>query len=144
MNARTTLRSACAAAALLVAAAAPARLHAQAQPPAAAQEAKDLPLTAEQRLVYVGHYEATRPDGRKMGLRVFEENGALRGLPDDKDGSESKRLVYQGDNVFYPEGVPYFVMTFTVADGKATKFSFTREGRTFDALRTADAPAAHP
>jgi hypothetical protein len=138
MNARTraALCLACAAAALALAA--PTRLAAQAQTPApaaATETVKDLPLTAEQRQACVGTYEATGPDGQKVSMRVFEENGVLRGLPSNRDQSESRRLLYQGDNVFQPEGMPRFVMTFTIADGKATKFSFGREGQTFDALR---------
>ena len=139
---RTAVRLACAAAALALAA--PMRLAAQTQTPAAppaapaapaADAPKDLPLTAEQRQAYVGTYEATLPDGQKVNLRVFEENGVLRGLPSNRDAADSRRLLYQGDNVFQPEGMPRFVMTFTVADGKATKFTFTREGQVFDAVR---------
>lgn len=138
MHARTraAIRLACAAAALALAA--PMRLAAQTQTPApaaATETVKDLPLTAEQRQAYVGTYEASGPDGQKVSMRVFEENGALRGLPSNRDASQSRRLLYQGDNVFQPEGMSSFVMTFTLADGKATKFSFTREGAVYDAVR---------
>jgi len=136
VSTRAAVRLACAAAVLALAA--PLRLAAQTQTPApaaASETVKDLPVAAEQRQAYVGTYEATMPDGQKVSLRVFEENGVLRGLPSNRDPSDSKRLLYQGDNVFQPEGMPRFVMTFTLADGKATKFSFTREGQVFDAVR---------
>jgi hypothetical protein len=45
----------------------------------AAAPVKDLPLTAAQRQVFVGKYSVTMPHGEQTTLRVFEENGQLKG-----------------------------------------------------------------
>ena len=42
-------------------------------------------------------------------------------------------MLHQGGNVFHPEGMPEFVVTFTMEGAKATKFvvkspEFTMEG----------------
>jgi hypothetical protein len=86
-------------------------------------EVKDLPLTAIQRQRYIGKYETELPEsnGEKVALRVFEENGVLRlwvGNP-----NESRRLIYQGDNVFLLENTPGFVLTFVVVHDVAMKFT---------------------
>lgn len=86
---------------------------------------KDLPLTAAQRQAFVGTYAVTLPFGEPRSLRIFEENGVLMARPDDRP--EATRLLYQGDNVFRPEGVPNFVFTFVLENGRATKFSVPRE-----------------
>ena len=36
------------------------------------------------------------------------------------------RLVYQGNNVFLVENVPDFSLSFTVENGRATKFSLVK------------------
>ena len=84
---------------------------------------KDLPLTAAQRQAFVGTYAVTLPYGEQRTLRVFEEDGVLKGQPND---NEPRRLLYQGDNVFRPEGAD-FVLTFVVENGRATKFTSRRE-----------------
>ena len=55
-----------------------------------------------------------------MKERIFEENGALRLWVSNPD--ESRRLLYQGDNVFLLENTPAFVLTFVVNDA-AMKFT---------------------
>ena len=86
-------------------------------------------LTPEQRQGFVATYTLTTPEGA-MPFRIFEQAGALHGQPGD---DEPKRLLYQGDNVFQPEGMPEFTVTFTMEGTKATKFvvkspEFTLEG----------------
>ena len=120
-------------AALAVALAFAAPAAAQETAPAAAAAAqgamKDLPLTTEQRQGFVATYTINTPDGA-MPFRIYEQNGALHGQPGD---DEPKRLLYQGNNVFHPEGMPEFTVTFTLDGTKATKFvvkspEFTLEG----------------
>ena len=117
-------------AALAVALAFAAPVAAQETAPAPAAPAmKDLPLTPEQRQGFVATYTLTTPEGA-MPFRIFEQAGALHGQPGD---DEPKRLLYQGDNVFQPEGMPEFTVTFTMEGTKATKFvvkspEFTLEG----------------
>ena len=118
-----------AALAIATAAAAPAAAQETTPAPATA-EMKDLPLTPEQRQGYVGVYSITTPEGT-MPFRIYEVNGALHGQPGDDD---PKRLLYQGNNVFQPEGMPEFVVTFTMDGAKATSFvvkspEFTLEGK---------------
>ncbi|HEX6749590.1 MAG TPA: hypothetical protein VF092_20025 [Longimicrobium sp.] len=136
MKARFTAARLAITAAAVLALALPARAAAQQTPapPAQAAAPKDLPLTAEQRQAYVGTYDVSRPDGEKVTLRIFEEDGVLKGQPSDNP-TEVKRLMYQGDNVFVPEGVP-MTLAFTVVDGRATKFTFTqRDGEPHEAVR---------
>ncbi|CAN5894517.1 hypothetical protein BH11GEM1_BH11GEM1_31710 [soil metagenome] len=103
---------------------APARSPAQAPARDATRstlEGKDLPLTAVQRQSYVGRYETELPGGEKVTMRIFEENGALRLWVSNPD--ESRRLFYQGDNVFLLENAPAFVLTFNVVNDAAVKFT---------------------
>lgn len=116
-----------AAALLLLALALPGRLTAQ------APAAKDLPLSPAERQVFVGTYHVTLPGGMETDFRVFEENGALEGTPGNQD--ETRRLVYQGDNVFLVEGVPDFSLTFTVEHGRATKFILRKEDGSGEGIR---------
>jgi hypothetical protein len=85
---------------------------------------KDLPLTPAQRQAFVGTYRVSLPHGEERTARIFEENGVLKLHPSD---AEPARLLYQGNNVFHPEGMPDFVFTFTVENGRATKFTVRRE-----------------
>ena len=124
------------AAALSMALALPVVAHAQAgtSAPAEASAPKDLPLTAAERQQYVGTYLVSAPDGsgQTMPFRVYEEKGALYGQP---QGGEAKRILYQGQNQFRPEGEGGSVVTFTVQDGKATRFSVTTPHGTLQAVR---------
>jgi hypothetical protein len=118
-----------AALAVALAFAAPAAAQDAATAPAAQAAMKDLPLTVEQRQGFVATYTLNTPDGA-MPFRIFEQNGALHGQPGD---DEPKRLQYQGENVFMPEGMPEFTLTFTMEGQRATKFvvkspEFTLEG----------------
>ena len=81
---------------------------------------KDLPLTTEQRAIYVGNYAIELPGGEKVTLRIITENGALN-LWASNPG-ETRRLLYQGDNVFLIENAPGFVITFVVVHNFATTF----------------------
>jgi hypothetical protein len=111
---------------LAVALGVPQRSYAQAEAhdnTIAKVEGKDLPLTAIQRQSYIGKYETELPNsnGEKVALQVFEENGVLRlwvGNP-----NESRRLIYQGDNVFLLENTPGFVLTFVLVHDVAMKFT---------------------
>jgi hypothetical protein len=129
-QARGRLRLAPYFAALAIAATAAAPAAAQETTPApATAEMKDLPLTAEQRQAYVGVYSVAMPEGT-MNFRVYEQAGALFGAPGD---DEPKRLLYQGENLFRPEGMPEFSVAFTMEGSRAAKFvvkspEFTLEG----------------
>ncbi len=90
----------------------------------AADAVKDLPLTAEQRSAVVGRYLVTLPHGPRVSFRVFEENGVLKGQP---EGEGAARLLHQGDNVFFVEGVPDFSFAFHVENGRATKLTLRKE-----------------
>ena len=89
--------------------------------PAAAAQAtvKDLPLTAAERQSFVASYSVTLPLGGGSVVRIFEENGVLKALSD----GETRRLLYQGDGVFRPEGMADFVLTFVIESGRATRFT---------------------
>ena len=93
---------------------------------AAAAPMKDLPLTAAERQVFVGTYAVTLPYGEPRTLRILEENGVLKGQTDEEPG-KSIRLLYQGENMFRPEGIADFVFTFVVESGRATRFTVQRE-----------------
>jgi hypothetical protein len=86
---------------------------------------KDLPLTAAQRQAFVGSYAVTLPYGEPRSFRIFEENGMLKAQTDEDPGS--RRLLYQGDNIFHPEGMPQFVFAFVLQGGRATSFTVQRE-----------------
>ena len=118
-------------AALAIALAFAAPAAAQDATAAAAPAMKDLPLTAEQRQGYIGSYAAATPDGR-MAFRIYEEAGVLKGQP---EGNEPKRLFYQGENVFHPEGMPEFKVTFTMDGAKAAKFVATTPEGPIEAVR---------
>ena len=121
--------------ALLLIIAAPANVSGQAPSrdttPAAAT-VKDLPLTPAQRQVFVGTYRVALPHGEERTARIFEENGVLKMHPSD---AEPARLLYQGNNVFHPQGMPHFVFTFTVENGRATKFTVRREDGVMEGVR---------
>ena len=101
--------------------------------PAAAPVSRiaDLPLTAEQRQVYVGSYNVVTPEGQ-MIFRVFEENGLLKGEP---QGEEAIRIYNQGAHVFNPQGMPDFTITFAVVDGRATKLTARRGDMVLEGTR---------
>ena len=86
---------------------------------AAQATVKDLPLTATERQSFVGSYSVTLPLGGGSVVRIFEENGVLKALSD----GETRRLLYQGDGVFRPEGMADFVLTFVIESGRATRFT---------------------
>jgi hypothetical protein len=101
----------------------PARVIAQGQVDTPARDSavvKDLPLTTERREIYVGKYATELPGGEKVTLRIITENGALK-LWASNPG-ETRRLVYQGDNVFLVENTPGFVITFVVVHDLAMTF----------------------
>lgn len=125
------------AAALALALVAPVAAAAQtpAAAPAGAQgDVKDLPLTATERQRYVGRYTIATPDG-SMVLRIYEEAGVLKGVPEGDDDGPS-RLLYQGNHTFRPEANLSMALVFTVADDRATKFTLAREGATMEGVRT--------
>jgi hypothetical protein len=98
--------------------------RAAAQEPATAPAApKEVPLTAEQRVAFVGSYTVTGPDGDTMPFRIYEESGALMAQPDQE---EPAKLIHVGDNVFVPEGHTEFRLTFQVENGKVKSFSAKR------------------
>jgi hypothetical protein len=125
---------------LLLALGLPAHAAAQAQSRDTTTEVtppvKDLPLTAAQRQAFVGRYSGTLPFGEERALRIIEENGVLKAHPDDAEpGTSGGRLLYQGDNVFRPEGVPGFVMTFVLENSRATRIIICRRDGVMQAVR---------
>jgi hypothetical protein len=78
---------------------------------------KDLSLSPEQRKTYVGTYATQLPGGENVTLRILEGNGALRLWASNPD--ESRRLFYQGENIFLVENAPGFVLTFVVVRNTA-------------------------
>lgn len=109
--------------------------HAQAQTRDTTRPAvvTDLPLTAAQRQAYVGVYSVSLPQGEQTMLNVYEENGILMAHPDNQD--ESRKLVYQGDNVFLADGDPEFAIVFVVENGRATKFTVRRADGVIQGVR---------
>lgn len=100
----------------------------------AADTVKDLPLTAAQRTSFVGSYLVTLPLGGQDVLRVFEEDGILKAhSPHD---NETRRLLYQGDGAFRPEGIPNFVIMFVLEGGRATRFTVRKEDGVMVGTRT--------
>ena len=95
-------------------------------PPAApAGAVKDLPLSPGERQQYVGTYDVTLPGGMQTTLHVLEKDGVLQAHPDNQDAT--LRLLYQGDNVFFVENAPNFVLSFSVENGRATRFTVRKE-----------------
>jgi hypothetical protein len=86
---------------------------------------RDLPLTAAQRQSFVGSYAVTMPSGEETVLRVVEEQGVLKATPENQ--GETRRLLYQGENVFQAEGVPNFILRFELEAGRATKFTVRKD-----------------
>jgi hypothetical protein len=105
--------------------------HAESQSPGqdstgAHATVRDLPMTAAQRQVFFGSYAVTLPHGETGDTgRIFEENGSLR-LQAGGEKGRSVRLLYQGEGVFVPEGIPDFVFTFALENGRATRFTVRR------------------
>ena len=95
---------------------------------------KDLPLSTANRQSYAGSYTANLPQGGQSSVLVFEENGTLKLRVSDSD--ESRRLLYQGDNVFLAENTPDFVLTFVMDGGRATGFTVRKaDGKLIVAVR---------
>jgi hypothetical protein len=120
---------------LLLALGLPARAVGQAQSrdtTGASAPVKDLPLTAAERQAFVGSYSVTLPFGEQRSLHIVEDNGVLKGQPDDQ---EAQRLLYRGDNVFQPEGIPDMVFTFVLEGGRATKFTVRRPDGVMHGIR---------
>jgi hypothetical protein len=97
---------------------------------------KDLSLTAEQRQAYIGTYATELPTGEKVIVRIFEEKGVLRLRSSDVD--ESRRLLYQGENVFLAENTAGFMFTFVVVNNRATTFQMHRADGDLTAVRVSD------
>jgi hypothetical protein len=94
---------------------------------------KDLPLTPAQRQRYIGTYATELPGGEKVTLRILEENGSLRLWASAPD--ESRRLYYQGDDVFLMENAPGFVIAFAVLQDVAMKFTVRKPEGELVAIR---------
>jgi hypothetical protein len=88
----------------------------------------DLPLSADQRSVYVGTYDL----GGGREFRVFEEQDALLARP---SGSRPLPLLYYGNDTFRPDLVGGIVIEFEIADGRATGFVLTQGDDIVEASR---------
>lgn len=64
-------------------------------------------------------------------VRIFEENGVLKALSE----GETRRLRYQGNAVFRPEGLPDFVLTFVIEGDRATRFTGRRPEGVMEGVR---------
>lgn len=98
--------------------------------PTPAGPPKDIALGADERARYTGTYAMTRPDGTKLDVRVFEENGQLMVQP---EGQRAAKLMNQGGHVFVAQGAGRIV--FDVVDGKATGFQIGGGARAREAKR---------
>jgi hypothetical protein len=101
---------------------------------AASPAVKEVPLTAAQRQTYVGLYTVSLPQGEQTTLRVYEDKGILMARPGNQD--ESRKLVYQGDNIFLTGGDPDFALVFVVENDRATKFTVRRADGMIEGVRT--------
>jgi hypothetical protein len=95
---------------------------------------KDLPLSAANRQSFAGSYIANLPQGGQSSVLVFEENDGLKLRTSDQ--VETRRLLYQGDNVFLAENTPDFVLTFLMDDGRATGFNVRKADGLIVAVRS--------
>ena len=82
---------------------------------------RDLPLSAAHRQSYAGSYSANLPQGGQSSILVFEESGVLKLRVSDT--GETRRLLYQGDNIFLADNTPDFGLTFVMNGGRATGFN---------------------
>ncbi len=87
--------------------------------------ARDLPLSADERARYVGTYALALPNGARLPIRIFEEDGQLMA---QAQGQGAFRLLAQGDHVFAPSFDPSARLTFTVAEGRATRLALVQNG----------------
>jgi hypothetical protein len=99
-------------------------------PPRTPVAPKDLPTTVEDRARLVGSYRLTRPDGSRVGVRVYEESGNLMV---QGDGQPAVRMAHQGSNVWTGRG-PGRVQ-FDIVDGRAVGFVQGAGARTLEAVR---------
>ena len=113
--------------------AAPAPGSAPRSTPTSAVTVRDLPLTAAERQAYVGTYSATLPQGGSGLVQIYAQWDTLRMRP--QDDPRAPRLLYQGGQVFIPEGMPDFVITFVLERGRATRFSVQKEDGVLQATR---------
>ncbi len=98
--------------------------------PTPAGPPKDVALGAEERARYIGTYAMTRPDGTKLDVRVFEENGQLMVQP---EGQRAAKLMNQGGHVFIAQGPGR--IAFDVVDGKVVGFQIGGGARAREAKR---------
>ena len=91
---------------------------------------KDLPTTADDRAKFAGRYALTRPDGSKVNVRIYEENGALMVQP---DGQQAARMAHQGENVWTARGPGRIAFDFV--GGRAVGFVQGGGARTLEAVR---------
>lgn len=92
---------------------------------------KDLPLTDEQKRVYVGQYRfGDAPD------EVFEVEIHKTGWLGLKRGDGGMRKLFcQGDHTFHPAGAPEARITFVVTDGQAISVTIDCPTRVCQAIR---------
>lgn len=100
-------------------------------PPRVPQQPKDLPTTTAERAKYVGRYSLTRPDGSKVGVRIYEENDALMFQQDGQPAGV--KLAGQGNEVFNGRGPGR--VAFDVVDGRAVGFVVGGGSRALEAVR---------
>ena len=104
------------------------------QAPAPAAGEATVKLTQEERVRYVGVYEASTPDG-PLRIHVYEEGVRVLGRPENDD--QPSPLIPLGEHRFRPEMAGGAVITFTLEEGRVTRFTivFPDERGTVVAVR---------
>ena len=95
-------------------------------------DAADVPLTADERAVYLGRY-----DIEVLPLSVFEEEGVLMA---QGEGQPAFRILYQGDHEFRAAIDPSIRVVFTVEDGRAVAVTVHQAGMQFRGPRDPEDP----
>ncbi|MGH7179708.1 MAG: hypothetical protein ACREJC_20195 [Tepidisphaeraceae bacterium] len=84
----------------------------------------DLPLTDEQKDVYLGSYRFGERSDEAFDIQL-RKNGSLS---IKRVGGFEIRLFHQGENRFHPAGAPEVILAFTVDSGKATQVRIASPG----------------
>ena len=101
-----------------------------ARPRGAPAEAK--PLPPAERDAIVGTYALQLPNGSKLPLKVFVDNGTLVA---QGEGQPANPITYLGDHVFGIAADPTLRITFVFDGGRVTKLTLLQNGATTEGPR---------